>query len=181
MKTRDLLTGRSAVETRAPIKGAVTTPNILWLPGGALAYAGTGAGVMTLNSNMAEYALPDAVTASARGMFPLPPAWAGRVCRAHIAWLPSSAGAGNVYFNSVSIRRVRDGVDIATLEAITTTVDATHSSTTKPAITLVDFSALPTDIAAGEWLSLAVQRAGAHASDTYNATVYLLALGFGLR
>lgn len=160
---------------------AVVTPDIFWLPGKALMYTGTGAGVESNTNNLASYALPDAVTSTARGAIPFPTAWAGKLARMYIAWMPADANTGNVYFSIANARRIADGATISVVEEITTTVDAAPASATKTVITSVNFAALPVDIAEGEFISIAIARSGAHASDTYANTIYLIGLGFGIR
>ena len=160
---------------------AVVTPDIFWLPGGALLYTGTGAGVGSNVSSLAAYTLPDGGISTARGMIPLPAAWAGKLTQMHIVWMPADANAGNVYFAAASLRRLASDATITLLEDVTTTVDASPASATKTAITAINFAALPLDIASGEYLSIAIARSGAHASDTYANTIYLIGLGFGIR
>jgi hypothetical protein len=178
MKLADVLPVKSLHQPRTVISTAA--PNVLWLPGGALGYAGTGAGVLTVG-NLAGYALPDAVVASARGMVSLPPAWAGRATRLYVAWQTADANTGNVLFAAASLRRVRNGLASTLLETVSNTTVAAPGDAAVTTITAVDFAALPPDIGAGEFLSVAISRNGGAAGDTYANTVYLLALGLGLR
>jgi hypothetical protein len=179
MKIQDALPVQSLHPRRTVISTAA--PSVLYLPGGALGYAGTGAGVLSTSSGVAGYALPDAVASSARGLIALPPAWAGRAVRLRIAWLPADANAGNVLWSAANLRRVSSGRTLAVLEDVANTVAATLADASKPVVTAIDFAALPTDITAGEFLSIAVARNGGAGTDTYANTVYLLGLSLELR
>lgn len=174
------LAGQSLLYRRERLR-AILTPDRFWLTGKALMYTGTGAGVESNTSGLAAYALPNAVTSTARGMIPLPSNWAGKLTQMQIVWMPADANAGNVAFTAASLRRLSNDGTITTLEDITTGVDAAPLSATKTAIYQINFSALPTDITAGEFLSIAIARGGADAADTYANTVYLIGLGLGIR
>ncbi len=159
-----------------------TTPDRFSLSAGDLVFSGTYAGSAYVDTtyNVAGFGLDDGQNNVAMGAVPLPPNWGGKYYRVAWAWVPAGTAAGTARFG-IGTTRIKSGTVYTALEALTV-YDASSGSTVTPVVTSQDFTtALPTAIAEGEFIGLAVRRRADLSDDTLSHDIYLLSIEISLR